>query len=89
MWLKLLQIFGITAIKHPSMTFSENDEYSLLEINQTGASASSPMLLPEITKAVLEKYADQPVRYFNEYRRIKVIHLKSGTIRDVNLKLEI
>jgi hypothetical protein len=47
------------------------------------------MLLPEITKAVLEKYADQPVRYFNEYRRIKVIHLKSGTIRDVNLKLEI
>lgn len=89
MWLKFIRIFGITAIKHPTMTFSENDEFSLLEINKDGASTTSPMLLTEITKTILEKYADQPVRYFNEYRRIKVIHLKSGTIRDVNLKLEI
>lgn len=89
MWLKILRIFGIHAIKHPPMTFSENDEYSLLEINQSGATASAPMLLTEITRTVLEKYADQPVRYFNEYRRIKVIHLKSGTIRDINLKIEI
>lgn len=89
MWIRILKFIGITTIKPKPMTFSENDEYSLLEINQTGATTSAPMMLPEITRAIFEKYADQPVRYFNEYRRIKVIHLKSGTIRDVNLKIEI
>lgn len=89
MWIRILRFIGITTIKPNPMTFSENDEYSLLEINQTGATTSAPMLLADIAKAVLEKYGDQPLRYFNEYKRIKVIHLKSGTIRDVNLKIEI
>jgi hypothetical protein len=86
MWVRLLRFFGIETIKE---MIQDTDTFALLEINQNEATITEPKTLAEITALILEKYADQPLRYFNEYKRIKVVHLKSGTIRDINLKIHV
>ena len=67
---------------------SPSDMYVLLEVNNDSVVTSQPMILDDVMASVLTKYGDQPLRYFNEYKRLKVIHLKSGTIKEVNLKVD-
>jgi hypothetical protein len=67
---------------------SENDNYQIIEVNADGSSLSSVMTLPECTRNITEKYKDQPLAYFNEYKRLKIVHLKTGTIKDVKLQIE-
>jgi hypothetical protein len=37
---------------------------------------------------IVNKYGDQPLRYFNDYKRLKVIHLKTGKVKDAALRIE-
>jgi hypothetical protein len=75
-------------IKPPKMLISNQDNYQIIEINNDGISVSQVMNLSECTDHILQKYRDQPLMYFNEYKRIKVIHLKTGIIKDVTLQIE-
>jgi hypothetical protein len=67
---------------------NENDSYQIIEVNSDGSILSSVMTLPECTRHITEKYKDQPLAYFNEYKRLKIVHLKSGTIKDIKLQIE-
>lgn len=71
------------------MVISENDLFVLVEINNDGAVTSPSLPLREMNKHILDKYGDQPLRYFNEYKRLKLIHLKSGTIKDLAVKIDL
>ena len=71
------------------MLITENDQFVLLEVNANAATIGEPKTLPELSKEILDKYGEQPLKYFNEYRRLKLVHLKTGTVKDVNLKIEI
>jgi hypothetical protein len=89
MWIKILKMFGIITIKPDPMMITENDLFVLLEVNATGANLNEPKTLNEQSKDIIAKYGEQPLKYFNEYKRLKLIHLKTGTVKDVNLKIEI
>ena len=85
-WLKYI---GIEIQKPEPMIYSENDLFVLVEINNDGAVTSPSMTLPEINQHVVKTYGEQPLRYFNEYKRLKIIHLKSGTVRDLAVKIDL
>lgn len=68
--------------------YSPNDDYVLLQVNQDGVTTSDPMNLEAMTAHVIEKYKEQPLQYFNEYKRIKIIHLKTSTIKEAKLTIE-
>ena len=89
MWIQILRMFGIITIKPDIMMITENDLFVLLEVNATGANLNEPKTLSEQSKDIIAKYGEQPLKYFNEYKRLKLIHLKSGTIKDVKLNIEI
>jgi len=89
MWTKILRMFGIITIKPDLMMITENDLFVLLEVNATGANLNEPKTLNEQSKDIIAKYGEQPLKYFNEYKRLKLIHLKTGTVKDVKLKIEI
>lgn len=74
--------------KPNKMIPNENDSYQIIEVNSDGSILSSVMTLPECTRHITEKYKDQPLAYFNEYKRLKIVHLKSGTIKDIKLQIE-
>jgi hypothetical protein len=46
------------------------------------------MTMENLINHVVLKYGDQPLRYFNDYKRIKVIHLKSGMVKDMKVTIE-
>lgn len=86
---KWLSKIGITIIKPETMIISESDLFVLIEINNDGAVNSPSYDLRAMNKYILEKYGDQPLKYFNEYKRLKLIHLKSGTIKDLAVKIDL
>jgi hypothetical protein len=70
------------------MYMSNSDLFVLVEINLDDVAKTEPMNMDGILKHILNKYAEQPIKYFNETQRLKVVHLKSGIIKNVNLVLE-
>jgi hypothetical protein len=70
------------------MLISESDNYQIIEINNDGSTLSEVMTLPECSKYITDKYKDQPLAYFNEYKRLKIIHLKTGTVKDLKLQID-
>ncbi len=88
-YLNIIRKYIHFSIHKPNkMIISENDNYQIIEINNEGSSLSSTMTLPECSAYITNKYKEQPLAYFNEYKRLKIIHLKSGTIKDVKLQIE-
>jgi hypothetical protein len=75
-------------IKFENMYMSNSDMFVLVEINLDDVVKTEPMNMDGILKYILNKYAEQPIKYFNETQRLKVVHLKSGIIKNVNLVLE-
>jgi hypothetical protein len=39
-------------------------------------------------KYIMKKYEEQPLKYFNDLDRLKVIHLKSGIVKTLKVTLE-
>jgi hypothetical protein len=64
-----------------------NDLYVLLEINQEDVKKTAPMELDKLTDYITAQYGEQPLRYFNDYRRLKVIHLKTGEVRTAKVSV--
>ena len=64
-----------------------HDLYVLIEINQENIKTSEPMELDRLTEHITAQYGEQPLRYFNDYRRLKIIHLKTGDIRTAKVSV--
>ena len=88
MWDRITRWLGIEIIKPKKMIVNYTDNFVLLEVNADDIVKSEPMNLEEISKYVLSKYGEQPLQYFNEYKRLKVVHLKTGTVKNLELKVE-
>jgi len=88
MWNKLLRTMGVEVEKPTKMIVNYTDNFVLLEVNADDVTKSEPMNLEEISKYVFSKYGEQPLQYFNEYKRLKIVHLKTGTIKNLELKVE-
>lgn len=67
----------------------EEDLYVVLDITTTDVVKTMPMKKAYIMEYILQKFEDQPLKYFNETNRIKVVHLKSGLIKTLKLKIDI
>ena len=64
------------------------DLYVLIEINLDDVVKSNAMSFEMLWKYITKKYEDQPLKYFNDSERLKIVHLKSGIIKTVRLVLE-
>lgn len=64
------------------------DLYVLIEINLDDVIKSNAMTYDMMWKYIMKKYEDQPLKYFNEMDRIKVVHLKSGIVKTLKVTLE-
>ncbi len=64
------------------------DLYVLIEINLDDVVKSNAMSFEMLWKYIMKKYEEQPLKYFNDTERLKVVHLKSGIIKTVKLILE-
>lgn len=67
----------------------EEDLYVVLDITTTDVMKTMPMKKAYIMEYILQKFEEQPLKYFNETNRVKVVHLKSGLIKTLKLKLDI
>lgn len=88
---KYFDIFGIEIIKpvkKEKMIFASTDLFQLMEVMPDGVTLSNVMNLEMMTTYVVNKFKDQPLQYFNEMDRLKLIHLKTGTIKPVKLSIE-
>lgn len=68
---------------------TEDDLYVVLDITTTDVMKTMPMKKAYIMEYILEKFQEQPLKYFNDTNRIKVVHLKSGLIKTLKLKVDI
>jgi hypothetical protein len=68
--------------------FNQNDLYVVLEVNIDNVKTSEPMLVDDVDKYISLEYADQPIRYFNESRRIKIINLRTGDVRAARITIQ-
>ena len=65
-----------------------DDLYVLIEINLDDIQKTNPMSYDMLWKYIVKKYEDQPLKYFNETQRLRVVHLKSGLIKTLKLSIE-
>ena len=72
--------------KEPGVT--NDDMYVLIEINMDDVIKSTAMSYETMWKYILKRYENQPLKYFNEINRLKIVHLKSGVIKTLKLALE-
>lgn len=70
------------------MTVMNDDLYVLIEINLDDIVKTNPMSYDMIWKYIMKKYEEQPLKYFNDTQRLKIVHLKSGIIKTVKLVIE-
>jgi hypothetical protein len=83
MW--LLRKIGIEIVKPNPMIVSINDQFQLLEITNTETFCHPPGNIDHIKQLIIKLYGDQPLKYFNESKRLKIIHLKTATVKDATL----
>ena len=74
--------------KSKHMIINSTDLFVCLEINNEEAKTSEPMTKDNLINHVVLKYGDQPLRYFNDYKRLKAIHLKSGVVKDLKVTID-
>lgn len=65
-----------------------DDLYVLIEINLNDVEKTNPMSYDMLWKYIVKKYEDQPLKYFNETQRLRIVHLKSGMIKTIKLTIE-
>lgn len=85
---KWLNKIGIQIIKPHKMLIQHTDLFVLLEITPDNVVFTQPMTLEYISEHVTRTYKDQPLNYFNEMGRLKLVHLRSGTVKNVSLKID-
>ena len=70
-------------------SLDNKDLYVLMEVNLDGVVNSEPMNKNEILSYLLKKYSDVSIRHLNESGRLKIIHLKTSTWKQVRVTLDL
>jgi hypothetical protein len=72
------------------MDILSNDElYVLMEVNLDGVVTSEPMKKDQLLDYLLKKYSDVSIKHLNETGRLKIVHLKTGTWKQVKVTLDL
>ena len=67
----------------------DNDDlYVLMEINLGDVKTTNAMSYQMLWQYIIKKYEEQPLKYFNDAGRLKVIHLKTGVIKTLKLTID-
>lgn len=70
------------------MIVQHTDLFVLLEISNEQVISSAAMTLDAMSEHITRTYKDQPLNYFKEMGRLKLVHLRSGTVKNVSLKID-
>ena len=57
--------------------YSEGN-YFLIDITEDSVFVDGPMTRIKLEEFIINKFQDQPLKYFNETNRLRIIHPKSG-----------
>lgn len=79
--MKLFKLFGMSII-------SRMDNYFLLDITSDDLIKHGPMNRDSLEEFILKKFEDQPIKYFNENKRLKIFHPKSGLSWNAKLSIQ-
>jgi hypothetical protein len=77
--------FNIKKPTKKTYMFPSSDTYELIEVTVLGVQKLETGNLDELSKYVADKYRDQPLQYFNEMQRLKIVHLKTATVKNLSL----
>ena len=61
----------------------------ILEVNKEKAILIEPMTRSIALEFLLRKYADQPLSYFNQDKRIYIVNCDTGSVKLVSLTFEL
>ena len=61
----------------------------ILEVNKDKSVLMEPMTKSIAAEFLMRKYADQPLSYFNQDKRIFIIHCETGQVRHASLTFEL
>ena len=67
----------------------DTDMYVVVVVNLNGVETSEPMTEEQVSRYITKKFGEQPLNYFNDNGRIKVIHLRTGLVRMARVRLEL
>jgi hypothetical protein len=81
---------SVSQTKPIRMDILNNDElYVLMEVNLDGVVTSEPMKKDQLLDYLLKKYSDVSIKHLNETGRLKIVHLKTGTWKQVKVTLDL
>lgn len=87
-----MQYAGPMPVNVPQEDLNGNpieDLYVLLDIGVNDVVKSVPMNKHFLKEYILNRFEEQPLKYFNNANRLKIVHLKSGLIKSVSIKLDV
>lgn len=66
-----------------------DDLYVLVEVTLEGVITSDPMKREQLVEHLINKYSDLKIKNLNETGRLKIVHLKTGTWKQLKLSLDL
>ena len=66
-----------------------DDLYVIVEVTLDGVVTSAPMKRDELVEHLMTKYSDVKIKNLNETGRLKIVHLKTGTWKQLKLTLDL
>ncbi len=70
-------------------TLFNDDLYVLVEVTLEGVITSDPMKREQLVEHLISKYSDLKIKNLNETGRLKIVHLKTGTWKQLKLSLDL
>jgi hypothetical protein len=70
-------------------TLFNDDLYVLVEVTLEGVITSDPMKREQLVEHLISKYSDLKIKNLNETGRLKIVHLKTGTWKQLKLTLDL
>lgn len=70
-------------------TLYNDDLYVLVEVTLEGVITSDPMKREQLVEHLITKYSDLKIKNLNETGRLKIVHLKTGTWKQLKLSLDL
>ena len=73
----------------PMEVLYSDDFFVLVEVTLEGVITSDPMKREELVEHLMTKYSDVKMKNVNETGRLKIVHLKTGTWKQLKLTLDL
>jgi hypothetical protein len=65
------------------------DLYVLLDINNDGVVKTGAMYRNQLMDVVMDRFAAQPLEYFNQNGSLKIVNLRTKVVKNVRLTIEL